>query len=367
VRLAWKDEDVLGMPALGTPVTAFDGMTEVVGGFGAKLEFARERAAAFRSEFAATGTPDRVTTCDLVTLPYPTKFGLFRASRAIAPFVAITNRMLVIRWCESDGRRRVLLFEPSDVELGENTPYFAALTRRTPGPLRALLVKRHGTVREHLARLGIAPEQVDYLMFDHLHTQDLRRWIGTTTPQADLAGAADPVFPNAKVIVQRAELLAMARLHPLQRPWYQPEAYQSVRPDAFLAVEGSLLLGPGIAVIATPGHVLGNQSLVLNTATGIWASSENAIAAECLTPEHSTMPGIARWARTWQQELVLNANTIETTAEQYNSLILEKTLVDRAQADPRFLQFFPSSELTAAWANPGTAPTFTHEAIRHAA
>jgi hypothetical protein len=62
---------------------------------------------------------------------------------------------------------------------------------------------------------------------------------------------------------------------------------------------------------------------------------------------------------------VLNANTIETTAEQYNSLILEKTLVDRAQSDPRFLQFFPSSELTAHRLAPGTKPTFTHSAIRH--
>ncbi|WP_285229404.1 hypothetical protein [Streptomyces benahoarensis] len=31
----------------------------------------------------------------------------------------------------------------------------------------------------------------------------------------------------------------------------------------------------------------------------------------------------------------------------------------------RFLQFFPSSELTGAWTNPGTRPTFTHDAIRH--
>ncbi|MDH6574344.1 hypothetical protein M2160_009451 [Streptomyces sp. SAI-117] len=29
------------------------------------------------------------------------------------------------------------------------------------------------------------------------------------------------------------------------------------------------------------------------------------------------MPGIARWARTWQREVVLNANIIETAAEQY--------------------------------------------------
>ncbi|MEW1718249.1 hypothetical protein [Streptomyces sp. NPDC093109] len=364
MKLAWQDSDVLDMPTPGTRVTTFDGLAEVPGGYGAALAAARDRATDFRAEFAATGTPDSVTTCDLITLPYPTRFGLFRASRAIAPFLSITNRMLVVRWTESDGRERVLLFEPSDHELGQNTPYFAELVRRTPGLVRSLLTTEHGTVPGHLARLGIEPEDVDYLLFDHLHTQDLRRWVGTTRPQRDL-GVVEPVFPRAKVIVQRHELLAMSRLHPLQRPWYQPETYRDVRPDAFLAVDGSLVLGPGVAVIETPGHVLGNQTLVLNTSTGIWASSENVIAAECLTPEHSRMPGIARWARAWGQEVVLNANTIETTAAQYNSLIVEKTLVDRSQADPRFLQFFPSSELTASWANPGTSPTFTHRAIAH--
>jgi hypothetical protein len=368
VQLAWRDADVADMPTIGTPITTFDGLRQVPGGHGARLEWVRARAKAFRAEFTSTGTPASVTTCDLVTLPYPTRFGLFRASRAVAPFLAITNRMLVIRWQDGDGRRRVLLFEPSDVELGRSTPYFAALARRTPAALSSLLVTEHGTVLGHLARLGIAPEEVDYLMFDHLHTQDLRRWVGTTTPQPDLGGAVvEPLLPNAKVVVQRDELLAMTCLHPIQRPWYQPEAFRAVRTGAFLAVDGALLLGPGVAVLATPGHVHGNQTLALNTSTGVWASSENAIAAECLTPEHSRMPGIARWTRTWQQEVVLNANTIETTAEQYNSLVLEKTLVDRSQADPRFLQFFPSSELTAAWTNPGTKPTFSHHAIHHAA
>jgi hypothetical protein len=32
---------------------------------------------------------------------------------------------------------------------------------------------------------------------------------------------------------------------------------------------------------------------------------------------------------------------METTAEQYNSLMIEKTVVDRSQADPRFLQILP--------------------------
>ncbi|MFE3223444.1 hypothetical protein [Nocardia sp. NPDC059228] len=118
-------------------------------------------------------------------------------------------------------------------------------------------------------------------------------------------------------------------------------------------------------MVKTPGHVFGNQSLVVNTSTGIWVSSENVIAAEALTPEHSRLPGPARGAREWRQEIVLNANTMETTADQYNSIILEKTLADRSQADPRFLQFFPSSELTGVWTNPGTHPTFHHGHLTH--
>ena len=354
------------LPSVGTPADSLRSRGEA-GGPGARLAAVRIQAETFRREFATTGTPDGITTCDLVTLPYPTRFGLFRASTAIAPFLSITNRMLVIRWRESNGRPRTLLFEPSDVDRGQHTPYFVALARRTPDFVRRRVVVEHGTVLGHLARLGITPESVDYLMFDHLHTQDVRRWVGTTTYQADLQARPEAVFPNAKLIVQRDELAAMAELHPLQRPWYQEATYRDVPPEAFLPIDGSIVLGPGIAIVKTPGHVFGNQSLVLNTSTGIWVSSENVIATECLTPEHSRMPGLARWSREWQQEVILNANSIESTADQYNSLILEKTLADRSQVDSRFLQFFPSSELTAAWTNPGTAPTFVHRAIVHEA
>ncbi|MCX2947412.1 hypothetical protein [Lentzea sp. NEAU-D7] len=335
-----------------TRIDTLDNM-DVEGGPGARLRVARARGEAFRREFATTGTPDSIVTRDLVTLPYPTRFGLFRASRAIAPFLSITNRMLVVRW-HDDGRERILLFEPSDHEYGRYTPYFEDLSARTPNVVERRVVKVHGTVPGHLERLGIAPEDVDYLMFDHLHTQDLRRWIGAT-----------PYFPNAKVIVQRDELAALSDLHPLQKPWYQPATYRDLPAEAFLPIDGSVVLGPGVAVVKTPGHVFGNQSLVVNTSTGIWVSSENVIAAEALTPEHSKLPGLASWTRRWQQEVVLNANTVETTADQYNSIILEKTLADRSQRDPRFLQFFPSSELTGAWTNPGTTPTFSHGQIVH--
>lgn len=361
----WSAEEITDLATIGDRIDTLTDPALVPGGPGARLRKVRAEGEAFRAELPTTGMPDSVVTCDLVTLPYPTRFGLFRASRSLAPFLSITNRMLVIRWTESDGTRRTLLFEPSDYEQGRYTPYFDRLGQRTPAAVERQIVTEHGRVLDHLARLGIDPADVDYLMFDHLHTQDLRRWVGTTAYQSDLGAQPVAAFPNAKVIVQRDELAAIADLHPLQQPWYQPTTYADVPAEAFLPIEGSVVLGPGVAVVKTPGHVFGNQSLVLNTSTGIWVSSENVIAAEALTPEHSKLPGLAAYARAWQHEVVLNANTIESTADQYNSIVLEKTLADRSQADPRFLQFFPSSELTAAWTNPGTKPTFAHRAITH--
>jgi len=336
---------------------------------GAVLERIPACADDFRAEFRATGTPDSVDTYDLVTLPYPTRFGLWRASRSPAPFLAITNRLLVVRWTEPDGRRRTLLFEPSDVELGVNTPYFAALNDKTPDFLTQRLVLRHGDVLTHLRAADIDPSEVDYLVFDHLHTQDVRRWVGTTTLQPDLGGVArlEPIFPNARLLVQRAELDALTHLHPQQQPWYQPATYRDLRPEGLAPIDGDVLLGPGVALIATPGHTTGNQTLVLNTSTGIWASSENAIAVECLVPRHSKLPGVRKWAGTWGQEVIVNANTLEAIALQYNSLVLERSIVDPAQRDDRFPQFFPSSELTRRWTNPGTSPTFVHERITHRA
>lgn len=356
---------------LGAAITTLDQIqsTEREQGPGAALRTARTRAADFRREFAGTGTPTSVSTHDLVTLPYPTKFGLWRAHVTPSPFLFITNRLVIVRWTDSAGVPRIMLWEPSDAELDANTPYFASISRGIPERVQGLAVKKYATVLERVRQAGIKPEDVDYLAFDHLHTQDVRRLIGTTRPQADISPEA-PVaagFPNARLIVQRHELLAMRDLHPIQRPWYQPETFVDIDPARLLVIDGDRLLGPGVAIIRTPGHATGNQTLVLNTDTGIWALSENVIATECLTPEHSRILGVSGRSSNWGQEVILNANTIESTATQYNSCTVEKTLVDRSQADERFLQFFPTSELTSSVLSPGTSPTFAHGSFKHGA
>ena len=334
---------------------------------GRQLSLVRAAAPAFREWFRATGKPDWVGTFDLVTLPYPTRFGLYRAALSPVPFVTLTHRMMIVRWREPDGRPRTLLFEPTDTELARRTPYFARLSERTPDLFERLFSRQRGDVMTHLRMVGIDVADVDYITFDHLHTQDVRRWMGTTTPAPDLSPGAplQPLLPNARLLVQRTELESLQSLHPLQLPWYQPQAYTDLRSEAIQPIDGSVLLAPGVALLATPGHTIGNHTLVLNTQTGIWASSENVIAAECLTPESSAIPGVRRWAGEWGEEVILNANTLEDTARQYNSCVLEKEIVDRSRIDSRFLQFMPSSELTRNPLAPGTAPTFTHGGIFH--
>lgn len=334
---------------------------------GRQLRLISEAAASFREWFRSTGSPDWIGTFDLVTLPYPTKFGLHRAAISPVPFVTLTHRMMIIRWREPDGRPRTLLFEPTDTELARRTPYFAKLSARTPDMFERLFSQQRGDVLNYLRLMSIAPADVDYITFDHLHTQDVRRWIGTTSLAPDLSPAAplQPLLPNARLIVQGNELESLDSLHPLQLPWYQPHAYTDLRREAILAIDGSVQLGPGVALLSTPGHTIGNHTLVLNTETGIWASSENVISAECLTPEASSIPGVRRWAREWGEEIILNANTLEDTARQYNSCVLEKAIVDRSRVDPRFVQFMPSSELTPNLLAPGTTPTFVHAGIFH--
>ena len=366
-----QSHGALALPEPAAPAPPFDSVDTLTpilctsGGPGARLREIGGAAEIFRRELAATGVPRSVRSFDLVDVPYPTQFGLWRASEVTAPFLTLRNRMLVVRWNDGDGLR-TLLFNPSDGPLDANTPYFQDLAARLTREEFRNLTRPHELATTVLERVGIAPEEVDYIAFDHLHTQDVRHWLGTTRPQQDISPDAPqpPVFPNATLLVQHEEWEALADLHPFQRPWYQPETYVDIPGERVTALAGDVILGPGVAIIRTPGHAAGNQSLVLNTDTGIWTCSENAIAAECVTPNLSEIPGVAAWAAHWQQEVVINANTLETAAEQYNSVLLEKSLADRSTVDERFVQFFPTSELTAVL--PGAAePTFVHGGITH--
>ena len=53
----------------------------------------------------------------------------------------------------------------------------------------------------------------------------------------------------------------------------------------------------------------------------------------------------------------------EGGAQQYTSMAIERTIVDRVKRAPGFVQMFPSSEVTPALTALGLSPTLLHRAI----
>jgi glyoxylase-like metal-dependent hydrolase (beta-lactamase superfamily II) len=332
----------------------------------AALRRIKEQAPAFREWFRGTGVLDAVATRGLVTLPYPRQFALWEASTSRLPYVWMTNRMFVVQWTEDD-RTKTLVAEPSDYELGVDTPYLRNAIDRLPlseEKALDLLFARHGTVTEHLARLGIAPEDVDYLVFDHLHTQDIRRLVGTTTPQPDLGyhdSPVPPAFPNARLIVQRIELEHVKDAHPFQARFHQPWTYADVDESRLLVIDGSVLVAPGLALLRTPGHTLGNHTIVLNApGRGVMTSSENGVSVESYAPRYSKIPGVADFAKRWGYEVILNFNTPEWASWQYNSMVAESLIADPIPGAEHFPQVVPSSELCKHRLAPRIRPTYFH-------
>jgi glyoxylase-like metal-dependent hydrolase (beta-lactamase superfamily II) len=316
---------------------------------GVRLEAVRAGARKLKERLHA-GRPARsVRTYDLITLPYPTRYGLGDANRSLYPYLLMRNRMQVVTF-ETEGGVKRLLVNPSDHERNEATPFFKRLASGMPDFVNRLVARRHSTVPERLREAGLVPEQIDYVTYDHLHTQDVRRVL-------------DEWCPRAKLLVHVDELAVFARLHPLQRDWYVADGVSGVAPERIVPFDRDLLLGDGVALVRTPGHTEGNHSIVLHTAHGVWAISENGVCADNYSPERSDVAGLAAHARATGVEVILNANTRERSLDQYTSMILEKTLVD---ATPEgWPQVFNSSEMIVSPLLPGLHPTFAHRAIAH--
>ena len=312
----------------------------------------RAAAKGFRERF--TGVARGVRTVDLVSAPYPVKYAFGGAARAVSPYVSLVNRLVVVRYADGDGAARTLVWEPTLPAGSRHAPFYAHLATKFPSRLEPVLAPEHATVPEALRRLGLAPEDVDVVLFDHLHVQDLALLLGS--------GRNEPLFPNATFLVQRRELDTLRSVHPMQWAWYVGTDLADVRLDRVVELDGDVELGEGVAVLRTPGHTDGNQSLVLRTETGVWVSSENGVALDNWQPELSTIPGVRAYAESMGREVVLNANTVEDSVDQYDSMVLEKALADPVPGTP-WLQIHPSSELAPSRRQWPVVPTWVQGGI----
>jgi hypothetical protein len=324
------------------------------------------RAAAdqFRRRFKDQGQVTAVRTVDLVAAGYPTRFAFGGAARGLNPFINILNRLVVVQFHDFEGELKTLVWEPTVPEGSAEAPFYAQQIERYGEWLAEnIFAKEFHTMPEALSLCGLAPEHVDFVAFDHIHVQDMRILMGTTQPVEGELEPRKPFFPNARFLCQRREVDTLRSTHPMQWAWYVPGGMDHVIEDDLVLLDGDVELGVGVALVSTPGHTDGNQSLAINTPDGIWVSSENGVCADNWHPHLSKIPGVRREAEFMGVEVILNSNTLEDSIDQYDSMVKEKALADPNRRDPRWMNVFPSSEMTSWRRQWPVVPTFTYGGI----
>jgi hypothetical protein len=343
------------IPAGTTAISDLDDAWRVTG-HGPRLRAVRDAAERVRARLVSGPHVVSVRTLPLGTLPYPTKYAFNGCARSLAPFVSLTHRCVLVQFLQR-GARKTLLFNPTDVVAGRATPYFARLKARVPDRIEPLLAKRFDPLEKQLAALGLTPEDIDYVAFDHFHSQDMRTLLGTVD------GVHPPRFPNATLLAPENEWADWDDLHPMQRAWFVRDGKLGARTDRVELTARDLALGDGVMLLRTPGHTSGNQTLFLSTPDGVWGISECGTCADNWSPLDSKISGLAASCKRTDVDVVINANSPELGATQYTSMVLERTIVDRVRHAPAFVQMFSSSEVTPSVLAPGLSPTLLHREI----
>ncbi len=345
------DLDAVVRPLLGTDTAPVDDTTPA----------ARRAAAVRRGEATRERLLDRprvrfFRSFSLVSFPYPVRYGLRDACTLPWPYLGLTNRVFVVQVDSPVGLVTVLV-SPSDADRNAETPFFKGLVEGfglLAGAAERLVTRRGVTVLEALEACGLRPEDVDFITYDHLHTQDLRGWLGDVH-------AADPalragLLPRARLLVMEEEWKTVLGPAAPQVPWYCPSGAAGVAPARVVRLSGDVTVGDGLALVRTPGHTEGNHSIVAHTPEGLFVTSENGVCPDSYAPHASGIPGLRAAAKAGM-DIVLNGNTLERGLEQYFSMVFERTLARPSARDGRFPGVLPSSELTPMWFAPGLSPT----------
>lgn len=122
------------------------------------------------------------------------------------------------------------------------------------------LAHPHGTLLDGLARCGVLPEDVDTLIFTHLHADHA----GGATVERD--GSVVPTFPNATAYVQRREYDDAMQPNERTRATYLSENFQPLLEAGLLQLlDGPFEFAPGVRGVVTPGHTPGHMSILFES------------------------------------------------------------------------------------------------------
>lgn len=125
-----------------------------------------------------------------------------------------------------------------------------------------------GRLLDNLATEGVTPEQIDTVLFTHLH-HDHVGWTSNVAPAPNAKAGqvvTGPTFPNARHLVSAAEWHHWSGTSELIGP--DPAAVQAPLRDRLQFIDDGEDVAPGVRVLATPGHTPGHVSLVVTDPAG---------------------------------------------------------------------------------------------------
>ena len=196
----------------------------------------------------------------------------------------------------------------------------AGVSRRALGNAHPT-IKLDRTISDDLARIGVTPEQVEFVGISHYH--------GDHTGQATQ-------FPKAKLLIGAGDFAALRQSPPPGgaapphiQPWLDGTApVEALRDDYDVFGDGR------VVVLMTPGHTPGHSALLVKLASGpvilagdLWFSHADAL--------RGTMPDF----NTSRAETVASRERVSRLAEKLDAVII----LQHEPADVAKLPPFPQS------------------------
>lgn len=122
-------------------------------------------------------------------------------------------------------------------------------------------IEREPTLLESLADAGLKPEDIDIVINTHLHFDHCG---GNTFVDRD--GRLRPTFSRARYVVQKTEWDEATNTHELSKASYLPENFIPLIEAGLVdLIDGDREIYPGIALVGTPGHNRGHQSVKIES------------------------------------------------------------------------------------------------------
>jgi hypothetical protein len=255
-----------------------------------------------------------------------------RALLLTTPYIHLLKRVWFIQFQGFDGATKTLLFSPSADHDPLQVALFDRFNAELPRYLRrlskAVIAPKYQSVEFALGDVGIRPEQVDYISYNHLDGQDVTRWLA--------------LFPAAKLIAHEQELVKCSEPLPS---------------DRILSFSDSVFVGDGLALVHSPGISAGHHSLAARVGDSICVVTANAVGADAYSPKCSRIKAIRRYAQQNDLEVVVKGREQTVIDQHYIAMVMEKTLAGPSH-HPDFPNCAYAAEAVPYWLMPGFSVSF---------